>query len=460
MQIENSDLYLYQFSQIKGIGLINLRKIFDNFGNFEEAFNSKIEKFKKIISNQRILNQISEIQSKSEKVLTQIKIFKRKLDSYNIRFVSYFNRHYPKSLRDINKPPVMLFIKGQMIFDKLKDSISIVGTRNPSLYGHIKAREIAKELAENGYIIISGLARGIDLEAHIGALEGGGKTIAVIASGVSNIYPSEHEELAKDIIENGAIISENDIESRIKRFSLIERNRIISGLSRASLIIEGSMKSGTNHEAKFAIEQKKIIFALKPYNNNREISELPQYLITNDGKEVESAKEILYYLTLERENKVEIMDLDKKPEIVKEGDHFKIIKEETQLDVHKLIKLYDWTEQESSIDFGEIFKKIDIRELLINAIEQIGKWYIILKIFKNNYYSWNYFKRIEEINTQPIEIILSEEAIYTTNETRQIYSDPQVLSQIKPIRYYIEKFIRSNVKEDILDKKSSLDKFL
>ncbi len=460
MEIENSDVYLYHFNQIKGIGFVILRKIFNKFGNFEEAFNSNIKEFNEIIKDQKILNQISGFQEKADELLTQIKIFKKELDRKDIRLISYFNKNYPESLRDINKPPPILFIRGQMLFDKMEKSISIIGTRNPSLYGHLKARKIAKELAEKSYIIISGLARGIDIEAHIGALEGGGKTIAVLASGVYNIYPSEHEELAKDIIENGAIISESGIETRIARYSLIERNRIISGLSKASLIIEGSMRSGTYHEAKFAMEQKKIIFALTPFNNKREIAKLPLHLISNNGAEIESAMDILKYFNFEIKNRIKIRDSDDQSKIIREGDHFKIIQEEVQLDTNKLIKLYDWNEQDTFIDFSKIFEKIDIKELLINTIEQIGKWYIILKIFKNNYYSWNFFKRIEEINKLPIEIILSEEAIYTTNETKKSYNNSQILSQINPIRYYVEKYIKSNARKYDVENKPNLNKFL
>ncbi len=460
MQFEKSDLYLYHFNQLKGIGFMTLKKIYKKFGNFEEAFNSDIKEFNLIIKDKEILNQISTFQDKADEVLTQIKKFERKLDHKNIRLISYFNKRYPESLRDIDRPPTILFIRGRVLFDKLEKSISIIGTRNPSLYGHLKARKISRDLAEKGYIIISGLARGVDMEAHIGALEGGGETIAVLASGVCNIYPSEHEVLAQDIIKNGAIISESGIETKTARYSLVERNRIISGLSKASLIIEGSMRSGTYHEAKFAMAQGKIVFALTPFNVKKTIAELPLHLISNNGVEIESAEDILRYLNLELNNRIKIESNDNNSIVLKEEDHFKIIQEDEQLDSDKLIKLYNWNEQIKSSDFTKVLEKMYLKELLINVIEQIGKWYIILRIFKNNYYSWNFFKTTERINQSPIEIILSEDAIFTTIETKKKYDESQILSQINPIRYYIEKYIKSIVRKSAIKDRENLNRYL
>lgn len=460
MPFEKSDLFLYQFNQIKGIGFMTLKNIYNKFGNFEEAYNSDIKELNLIIKDKRILNQLIRFQDRSDEVQTNIKNFEKELDHKNIRLISYFNDNYPESLRDIGKPPIMLFIRGRVPFDKLEKSISIVGTRNPSLYGHLKAREISRDLAEKGYIIISGLARGVDMEAHIGALEGGGETIAVLASGVCNIYPSEHEALAQDIIKNGAIISESGIDTKTARYSLVERNRIISGLSKASLIIEGSIKSGTYHEAKFAITQGKIVFALTPFNTEKTIAELPLHLISNNGVEIKSAENILRYLDSELNNRIKIESDDNHSIVLKQEDHFKIIQEDKQLDREKLIKLSNWEEQIKSIDFTKLLEKMVLKELLINAIEQIGKWYIILRIFKNNYYSWNFFRTTERINQSPIEIILSEEAIFTTIETKNKFDEFQIISSINPIRYYIERYVQSYIRKSAIEDRENLDRYL
>ena len=236
---------------------------------------------------------------------------KKEIDNYiknfyykDIKPISFFNEKYPILLKKIKNPPIYLYLKGNLILNELVKSISIIGTRNPSFYGHTKARSIARSLAEMGYVIVSGLARGIDMEAHLGALEGGGKTIAVLGYGVEKIYPKEHSELVQEIIREGAIISEYNNNEKKDKYNLVNRNRIISGLTQASLIIEGSLKSGTSHEVRFAKEQKKIIFALKPIEYNRKVSELPLKLINEGAIEVESPQEIIDYLN-SHENKIE-----------------------------------------------------------------------------------------------------------------------------------------------------------
>lgn len=122
--------------------------------------------------------------------------------------------------------------------------------------------------------------------------------------------------------------------------------------------------------------------------------------------------------------------------------------------------MYNWNEQIKSSDFTKVLEKMYLKELLINVIEQIGKWYIILRIFKNNYYSWNFFKTTERINQSPIEIILSEDAIFTTIETKKKYDESQILSQINPIRYYIEKYIKSIVRKSVIEDRENLNRYL
>ncbi len=304
MEIDGSDLYLFLFKGIKGLGIKKIQKIYNYFGDLEYAFNSSIEEYYKIIKDEKVLNQIREKQNNKDMAKKEIDNYVKNIYYKDIKPISFFNKNYPILLKKIKNPPIYLYLKGNLIFNELAKSISIIGTRNPSFYGHTKARSIAKSLAEMGYVIVSGLARGIDMEAHLGALEGGGKTIAVLGHGVENIYPKEHSELAQEIIREGALISEYNNNEKMNKFDLVNRNRIIGGLTQASLIIEGSLKSGTSHEVRFAKEQKKIIFALKPIDYNRKVSELPLKLINEGAIEVESPQEIIDYLNF-HENKIE-----------------------------------------------------------------------------------------------------------------------------------------------------------
>ncbi len=297
MTVSVSDLYLILFYNIKGIGVKKLEEIYKKFGNFQIAYNAPFDDFKGLFKDEKLLSNINEFLNNRDNIIEKVKKTNELLKKKSIRYISYFNKNYPLSLRDIENPPIGLYIKGELIFNELKKSVSIIGTRDPSFYGHLKARKISKGLAKKGYIIISGLARGIDIESHIGALEGGGKTIAVLGSGVDNIFPIEHKNLANDIINNGgAIISESDINQKSTPYNLINRNRIISALSEASLIIEGNLKSGTNHEVNFAKAQNKRIFALKPIEPSREVSKLSLSLIRNGAIEIINHMEIINYL--------------------------------------------------------------------------------------------------------------------------------------------------------------------
>jgi len=298
MTINVSDLYLIFFHNVKGIGIKKLEEIYKKFGNFQIAYNAPFNDFKGLFKDEKLLSNIHEFLNNRDNIIEKVKKTNELLKRKSIRYISYFNKDYPLSLREIENPPIGLYIKGEIIFNELKKSVSIIGTRDPSFYGHLKAREISKGLAKKGYTIVSGLARGIDIESHIGALEGGGKTIAVLGSGVDNIYPMEHKNLANDIIKKGgAIISEVDINQKSSSYNLVNRNRIISTLSNASLIIEGKLKSGTNHEVNFANVQNKHIFALKPIESSREVSKLPLSLIKNGAIGIRDHREIIDYLS-------------------------------------------------------------------------------------------------------------------------------------------------------------------
>jgi DNA processing protein len=168
---------------------------------------------------------------------------------------------FPKLLREIPDPPSILFVRGSLIpQDGL--CVSIVGTRDASQYGRSQAGRFARCLGRAGLTVVSGLARGIDASAHLAAIEAGGRTIAVLSSGVSEIYPPQHEQLARQIASAGALISEMPPGTRPKRGMFPRRNRLISGLSLATLVIEAGQRSGALITARLAGEQGREVFAL------------------------------------------------------------------------------------------------------------------------------------------------------------------------------------------------------
>jgi len=171
---------------------------------------------------------------------------------------------YPKQLKNIYDPPIKLFVLGNKKILQQK-SVAIVGARKATLYGKKIAFQFSKKLSENGINIISGLALGIDTYAHLGTLhpECRGKNIAVLGSGLNEIYPKQNIELAKKIVNSGGcIISEYPLGTKPEKLHFPERNRIISGLSKGVVVVEANEKSGSLITADFALEQGKEVFAV------------------------------------------------------------------------------------------------------------------------------------------------------------------------------------------------------
>ncbi|MBI5700733.1 DNA-protecting protein DprA [Candidatus Saganbacteria bacterium] len=199
--------------------------------------------------------------------------------------------NFPKLLKEIHDPPKKLYLKGNLL-PQDERSIAIVGTRKPSHYGLSIAKRFAYELSNLGITIVSGLAVGIDTTAHNGALEAKGRTIAVLGTGISVIYPYENKELYQKIIESGAVVSELQVDQKPANWTFPRRNRIISGLSLGTIVIEGGYKSGAMITAKLALDQGREVFAV-PGNIESELSKGPHWLIKQGAKLVENIDDIL-----------------------------------------------------------------------------------------------------------------------------------------------------------------------
>lgn len=169
--------------------------------------------------------------------------------------------NYPQQLANIVRPPKFLFVKGQ-VASLFQPQIAMVGSRYPTPTGLDTAYAFARDLTEQGYVITSGLALGIDAMSHRGALDAAGQTIAVLGSGIENIYPKQHLRLAAEIAEQGAVISEFPIYAAPKAHHFPIRNRIISGLSLGVLVAEAKLKSGSLITTRYALEQGREVFAI------------------------------------------------------------------------------------------------------------------------------------------------------------------------------------------------------
>lgn len=281
-------IYWIWISRIKKLGSIKTQKLLEVYGTPKNIWNAKKEKLLKI---NRIGEEISNEILKLE--------YKRNLNKYvdymeknNIKLINIYDDNYPDKLKNIYDKPMVLYAIGNT--NILNDfSLAIVGCREYSEYGKKMAQIISKNIANNNIITVSGLARGIDSIAHIETVNLKKRTIAIIGSGLDNIYPKENEKLADEIIKNGGVIlSEYIIGTKPEKMNFPARNRIISGISDGVIVIEAKKKSGTMITVDFALEQGKNVFAV-PGNVTNINSEGTNELIKQGAKIVTSMEDIL-----------------------------------------------------------------------------------------------------------------------------------------------------------------------
>lgn len=255
-QFDISDLLL--LSSIPGISNTLLRRLVEHFHSPAEALHAppsqliKVEGVKK-----ELASAIAHYHNGSDYVKEQLK----RINLVHGSIVTIWDENYPSLLKEIFDAPVMLYVRGQIAASD-NYSIAIVGTRKPTPLGVSLAERFAKELAEMGITIVSGMARGIDTRAHQGALKGAGRTIAVVGGAVDKIYPRENETLAEKIAQHGAVISEMRMGAKAELWSFPKRNRIISGLSLGTLIIESDENGGAMITATTTLDQNRELFCI------------------------------------------------------------------------------------------------------------------------------------------------------------------------------------------------------
>lgn len=209
----------------------------------------------------------------------------------DIKIVNLDDKAYPENLRHIYMPPEALYVKGAFE-EGDRAAIALVGSRKASPYGLETCQRLAYELARRGITVVSGLARGIDSSAHIGALKAGGRTIAVLGSGLDYIYPRENKKLAKDIEGNGAVVSQFPPDTPPFKDNFPKRNRIISGLSLGVVVVEAADKSGALITANYALDEGREVFAV-PGKVTSQTSGGTNKLIKAGAKLVENADDII-----------------------------------------------------------------------------------------------------------------------------------------------------------------------
>lgn len=275
-----------QLSMVPGIGPLIQRSLFERFGSATAVLQASATELRQVNGiGTRLCSAIQ--RSRRSDVIEEIK----RCQSNGIRVVHQQADEYPRMLKEIHDPPGVLFVRGEL---KPQDrlAVAIVGTRHATIYGKQQAERLAASLARAGLTIVSGLARGIDAAAHKGALEAGGRTIAVLASGVLNVYPPEHVDLAEQIIASGALISEASTMSKPRPGSFPRRNRLITGISLGVIVVEAAERSGALLTATHAAEQGREVFAV-PGRVDSRASRGCNRLIRDGVRLIESAEDVL-----------------------------------------------------------------------------------------------------------------------------------------------------------------------
>lgn len=284
-----SQLAVFRLHLTDRVGAVTYKKLVRAFGSPEAALAAPESRLAEISGiGRKVAREIASARSESaERAEEELELARE----HGVRILTLDDEDYPRALRTIYDPPLVLYVKGEIT---KRDGLAcaIVGTRRASYYGRSQAERISGHLAGLGFTIVSGLARGIDSAAHRGALAAGGRTIAVLGNGLARIYPPENTDLAGEIERSGAVVSEFPMTTEPFRDNFPRRNRVISGLSMGVLVVEGNRRSGSMITAKFANEQGREVFAL-PGKVDSPIARGPHALIKDGAKLVEGPEDIL-----------------------------------------------------------------------------------------------------------------------------------------------------------------------
>ncbi|MGE5398971.1 MAG: DNA-processing protein DprA [Ignavibacteriales bacterium] len=283
---------------IEGIGPGKIRNLLARFKSLDNILSAGLselmgtEQISQILAH-RIKNSSAQREEFRKKSREEI----RKLDQIGAEVITIWDKNYPPLLKKIYDPPLILYVLGSMT-ETDNYSVAVVGTRQPSNYGKLQAEKFADEISKQNITLVSGMARGIDSIAHKTSLKNGGRTVAVIGSGLDVIYPPENKQLFNSITRNGAVITEFGLGTQPDAQNFPRRNRIISGLSLGTIIVESGISGGAMQTAAFALDQDREVFAV-PGNLGSRQSEGTNILIQKgEAKLVRNIEDVLQELEI------------------------------------------------------------------------------------------------------------------------------------------------------------------
>lgn len=278
--------YWLALRSVRGVGNVTFRELLAHFGSPQMVLRASLSELTAAGAHAEVARAISTFDQ-----WRVVDMELQKITKTGVRLVTRADADYPENLTHLHDPPPFLYVRGSLIpGDRL--AIAIVGSRFASAYGRGVARDLARGLTEKGITVVSGLARGIDAEAHRATIEAKGRTLAVLGSGLNVIYPNEHRLLAMEVSEHGALLSEFPLGSKPDAVHFPFRNRVISGLTLGTVVVEAAENSGSLITARFALEQNREVFAV-PGAITSIRSRGPHKLIKDGAKLVENIEDIL-----------------------------------------------------------------------------------------------------------------------------------------------------------------------
>lgn len=284
---------LILLNMIPDIGSLRLERLVEAFGSLGQLWRASAQDLQRVEGIGPTLAQRVVRGCQDERLLREeLAVAQRE----GIELVTRADAHYPEALRTIHDPPLALYVRGTLPLPT-EAAVGVVGSRRASRYGVEVAEQLAYDLALRGVLVVSGLARGIDAAAHRGALKADGRTIGVLGGGFCRFYPEEHESLARQMAERGAVMSEYPMRMAPLAQNFPRRNRVISGLSRGVVIVEAAQRSGALITANCALEQGRDVFAV-PGPMRSVTSQGTHQLLKEGARLVTSVEDILDELGL------------------------------------------------------------------------------------------------------------------------------------------------------------------
>lgn len=285
--LSNETISLIHLNLIQGVGLKTVQLLRDIFGSTEKALQATPDELRKI---DRLSPAVCDLLI-HKPILYPVERELELIHKYGCEVITLYDAAYPPQLKEIDTPPFVLYVRGDLTQEDAL-SISLVGSRNANDYGRKVSYRLSYQLAQRGLTVVSGFAKGVDTLAHRGALEAGGRTIAVMGNGLSVIYPAVNSDLAEKIEASGALVSEFPMAARPKPGNFPRRNRIISGLTFGTVVVEASNRSGALITARLAGEQGREVFAV-PGEIFSELSTGTHKLINDGAKLINTVDDLL-----------------------------------------------------------------------------------------------------------------------------------------------------------------------